>query len=145
MASMVKTVVLTGNWTKIDGLLGNNAIVKNLSAQTAYASIFEGRDAGDDDVVEIPPDGGEVLLSAYGKIYIKGIGKVQVTGTNSDTINFSVASTAMSGGGGGTSDVTKAYVDAQDTAILAAAKQYADDLDTTTVDDVKNALNSVFI
>lgn len=145
MASMVKTVVLTGNWTKIDGLFGNNAIVKNLSALTAYASIFEGRDAGDDDVVEIPPDGGEVLLSAYGKIYVKGTGKVQVTGTNSNTINFSVASAAMSGGGGGTSDVTKAYVDAQDAANLAVAKQYADDLDTTTVDDVKNALNSVFV
>lgn len=122
---MIKTVVLTGAESAVNGLGGSNVAVKNLSAGTIYASAFPNVTAGADNVAEIPSGGGEIILGANGTIYILGSGKVQCTGTDFTTLNFKQPSSSESGGGG-TGDVTKAYVDAQDTTNLGIAKAYTD-------------------
>ena len=128
---MTKTPILTGTEVCVTDLGGQNASVQNLSGDTIWASAYPGVTAGADDVYEIPAGGGVVVLDARGTVYLLGTGKVQCTGTPYATPNFKMPSS--SSGGGGTSDVTKAYVDAQDSTTLGAAKTYTD----TAVNAVK--------
>ena len=121
----VKTIVLTGAEEKLTDLVGQNVVIKNLSAGSIYASAYPNIVAGADNVIEIPAGSGENLHDVHGTVYLLGVGKVQCTGTDYSTINFNLPSSSK-GGGGGTGDVTKAYVDAQDETNLAAAKSYAD-------------------
>lgn len=85
---MIKTVVLEGAEICVTGLDGQNAIVKNLGSKPIWASAFAGVSEGADNVVEIPASSGEVLFGAHGTVYLNGSGKVQITGTNYDNINF---------------------------------------------------------
>lgn len=133
---MIKTVTLTGSEVKVTDLGGQNVVVKNLGAGTVYASAFPNVSAGADNVVEIPSGAGEIVLDAHGTVYIVGTGKVQCTGTQYSTVNFRLPSTSTSGGGGGTSDVTKAYVDTQDTTNLSLAKSYTDNQLSYVKDDI---------
>lgn len=136
---MIKTIVLTGAEAKVTDLGGQNVAIKNLGAGSVYASAFPNIVAGADNVIEIPAESGETLLDARGTVYLLGSGKVQLTGTSYPTPNFKMPSSS-SGGGGGTGDVTKAYVDAQDTTNLAVAKAYTDTEVSAVKDDVtKNA------
>lgn len=128
-----KTPILTGTEVCLTDLGGQNVAVKNLSDGSVWASAFPNITAGADNVIEIPAGGGEVVLDARGTVYLLGTGKVQCTGTPYATPNFRQPSSS-SGGGGGTGDVTKAYVDAQDSTTLGAAKSYTD----TAVNAVKS-------
>ena len=85
---MIKTVVLEGAEVCVTGLDGQNAIVKNLGEKSVFASAFAGVSEGADNVVEIPASCGEVLYGTNGTVYLSGTGKVQITGTNYDTVNF---------------------------------------------------------
>ena len=127
---MVKTPILTGTETCVTDLGGQNVAVQNLSGDTIWASAYPGVMAGADDVYEIPAGGGVVVLDAHGTIYLLGTGKVQVTGTDYATPNFKMPSSSS---GGGTGDVTKVYVDTQDSSTLDTAKTYTD----TAVNAVK--------
>ena len=141
---MIKTVTLTGSEVKVTDLGGQNAAVKNLGSGSIYVSTKPNITAGADNVIEIPAGAGEVVLDANGTVYIVGTGKVQCTGTPYSTPNFKLPSTS-SGGGGGTSDVTKEYVDAQDTTNLSLAKAYTDNSKSeiqTTIDTVGDTLNT---
>lgn len=141
---MIKTVELTGSEVKVTDLGGQNAAVKNLGSGSIYVSTKPNITAGADNVIEIPAGAGEVVLDTNGTVYIVGTGKVQCTGTPYATPNFKLPSTS-SGGGGGTSDVTKEYVDAQDTTNLNLAKAYTDNAKSeiqTTIDTVNNTLNT---
>lgn len=121
----IKTVILTGTEEVITDLGGQNVAIKNLSAGSVYASAKPNVIAGADNVIEIPADGGELLLDAQGTVYLLGSGKVQLTGTNYATLNFKLPSSSE-GGGGGTGDVTRKYVDAQDETYYTLAKSYTD-------------------
>ena len=141
---MIKTVTLTGSEVKVTDLGGQNAAVKNLGSGSIYVSTKPNITAGADNVIEIPAGAGEVVLDANGTVYIVGTGKVQCTGTPYAVPNFKLPSTS-SGGGGGTSDVTKEYVDAQDTTNLNLAKAYTDNAKSeiqTTIDTVNDTLNT---
>lgn len=85
---MVKTVVLEGSEVCVSGLDGQNTIVKNLGEKSVFASAFAGVSEGADNVVEIPASSGEVLYDTHGTVYLSGTGKVQITGTNYDAVNF---------------------------------------------------------
>lgn len=85
---MIKTVVLEGAEVCVTGIEGQNAIVKNLGEKSVFASAFAGVSEGADNVVEIPASCGEVLYGTNGTVYLSGTGKVQITGTNYDTVNF---------------------------------------------------------
>lgn len=85
---MVKTVVLEGAEVCVTGLDGQNAVVKNLGEKSVFASAFAGVSEGADNVVEIPASSGEVLYDTHGTVYLSGTGKVQITGTNYDAVNF---------------------------------------------------------
>lgn len=141
---MIKTVTLTGSEVKVTDLGGQNAAVKNLGSGSIYVSTKPNITAGADNVIEIPAGAGEVVLDTNGTVYIVGTGKVQCTGTPYAVPNFKLPSTS-SGGGGGTSDVTKEYVDAQDTTNLNLAKAYTDNAKSeiqTTIDTVNDTLNT---
>lgn len=141
---MIKTVTLTGSEVKVTDLGGQNAAVKNLGSGSIYVSTKPNITAGADNVIEIPAGTGEVVLDTNGTVYIVGTGKVQCTGTPYAVPNFKLPSTS-SGGGGGTSDVTKEYVDAQDTTNLNLAKAYTDNAKSeiqTTIDTLDNTLNT---
>ncbi|MCM1276792.1 MAG: hypothetical protein NC299_15770 [Lachnospiraceae bacterium] len=99
---MIKSITLTGTEVRVDGLGGQNAAVKNLGAGTLYASIYPNIEPNADNVAEIPPNGGEVLLDANGTVYLLGTGKVQCTGTPYAAPNFKQPSPSgeTSGGGG---------------------------------------------
>lgn len=122
---MTKTITLTGAEAAVIDLGGQNVAIKNLGEGSIYASAFPNVIAGEDNVIEIPAGSGEVLLDARGKAYLLGTGKVQLTGTDYATPNFKLPSSSE-GGGGATGDVTKGYVDAQDTTNLGTAKAYTD-------------------
>lgn len=101
---MIKTVNLTGTEVEVTGLGGQNTAVKNLGGSEIYASPYPNIEAGADNVVEIPAGGGELVFDTLGTIYLKGSGKVQLTGTSYSTVNFKQPSS--SDGGGCLCDVT---------------------------------------
>ena len=121
----VKTSILTGTEVCVENLGGQNVAVKNLGEGSVYASAYPNIIPGEDNVIEITAGSGEVVLDTHGTVYLLGVGKVQCTGTDYATINFGAAA-ASEGGSGGTGDVTKGYVDAQDTTNLASANAYTD-------------------
>lgn len=141
---MTKTITLTGTEASVTDLGGQHVGVKNLGEGSIYASAFPNVITGEDNVIEITAGSGEVLLDARGKVYLLGMGKVQLTGTNYPTPNFKLPSSSE-GGGGATSDVTKGYVDAQDTSNLASAKAYTDSkvgAATDAANEAKTAANT---
>lgn len=85
---MVKTVNLTGEEVEVTDLGGQNTAVKNLGSSGIYASSYPNVAEGADNVVEIPAGGGELVFDTNGTIFLKGAGKVQLTGTSYTTVNF---------------------------------------------------------
>lgn len=120
---MIKTVTLTGEELEVKNLCGFNTLVHNLSDGAVYASKYPNIEAGADNVAEIPPGAAKLLSTTNGTVYLIGTGKAELTGQDYDGVNFRQPSSSGNGGGG-TSDVTKAYVTAQDAENLARAKAY---------------------
>lgn len=121
---MIKTVTLSGKELKADNLGGFNTIVHNLSDSEVYASKYPNIEAGADNVAEIPAGAAKLISTTNGTIYLIGTGKVELTGQDHDSVNFSQPSSMKSGGG--TGNLTKEYVDKQDSVNLDAAKEHAD-------------------
>lgn len=94
----IKTVTLSGTEIKVEGMGGQNTIVRNLGDAAIYASVSPGVTADADGVAEIPAGGGVVLYDTRGVVYLSGKGKAQLTGTDYNVVNFKVPSS--SGGGG---------------------------------------------
>lgn len=121
---MIKTVTLTGSETTVSGLQGFNTAVHNLGEGTIYASKYPNITAGADNVAEIPAGSAKLISTTNGTVYLLGSGKAELTGQDSDLVNFKQPSSR--GGGGSTSDVTKEYVDSQTDNALSEAKAYTD-------------------
>lgn len=115
--SNIRTVTLTGTEIKIDGLVGQNTIVHNLGGSAVYVGTAPGIVAGADGVAEIPAGGALNVYGTFGTIYLKGTGKVQLTGTDYSELNCvsaAVISGGSSSGGGdssGGSGITKGDID----------------------------------
>lgn len=140
---MTKTVELTGSEAKVEGLGGQNVAVKNLGAGTIYVSTSPNVTPDADGVSEIPSSSGEVIFDAQGTVYLLGSGKTQCTGMEYAVPNFKMPSSSA-GGGGGTSDITKAYVDAQDSTNLGAAKAYTDMQVSAVKSDVFQNVDDIY-
>lgn len=139
---MTKTVELTGSETMVEGLGGKNTAIYNKSDGAVYASCSPNIIPNADGVIEIPAGGYRGLSDTNGIIYVLGTGNVELTGTDS-SVNFKLPSQSQSGGGGSTSDVTKAYVDAQDSTNLGAAKAYTDTEINEVKEDVSDNADSI--
>lgn len=122
---MIKTVKLNGTELEVKNLGGFNTVVHNLSGEAVYASKYPGVTAGADNVAEIPAGAAKLISTTNGTVYLLGTGKVEVTGQDNDSVNFSMPSSQESGGDGAP-DVTKDYVDEQDEATLGSAVEYVD-------------------
>lgn len=114
--SDIKTVILKGEEVRVGGLSGQNTIVQNLSSGNVYAGIRSGLSPGADGVAEIPAGGVMNVYGTYGTLYLKGSGKVQLTGTDYADLNCVSAIAGGSGGGssGGSSNdfvITKEEID----------------------------------
>lgn len=109
----IKTIPLDGTEIKAEGMGGQNTIVRNLGDTTIYASASPGVTADADGVAEIPAGGALNIYGTRGTIYLKGVGKAQLTGT--DYADLNCVSAAVSGGGssGGSSGnvITKEEID----------------------------------
>lgn len=122
---MIKTVELNGAELEVANLGGFNTVVHNLGGDAIYASKYAGVTAGADNVAVIPAGAAKLISTTNGTVYLLGTGTVELTGQDCDSVNFRVPPSHGSGGGGG-SDVTKAYVDTRDAQTLNSAKAYAD-------------------
>ncbi len=118
---MTKTITLSGAEATLDGLGGLYACVYNGGAGTVYASDKPDIVIGANGVVPIAA-GGSAIVECNGTLYLLGTGSVTAVGS-SEPINFFKPAPV---GGGGTGDVSKEYVDAQDATYLGQAKDYAE-------------------
>ena len=118
---MIKTISLSGAEIKVEGLGGQNTVIRNLGSSAVYASVSPGVMADADGVAEISAGGGVVLYGTHGTVYLSGSGKVQLTGTDYADLNCVPTAAASSGGaseggsGGGSGDgyvITKEEIDA---------------------------------
>lgn len=97
----IKTMTLSGSEIKTEDLAGQNTIVQNLGRSTVYASTAAGVSAGADGVIEIPAGGAVNVYGTHGTIYLKGTGRVQLTGTDYAELNCVSAVSASGGSSGG--------------------------------------------
>lgn len=132
---MIKTVTLTGKEVKVQNLGGFNTVVHNLGGKVIYASKYPNIIAGADNVAEIPANGAKLISTTNGTVYLLGVGKAELTGQDHDGVNFKLPSSL---GGGGASDVTKAYVDEMLLEKFDAAKGYTDTAIGLVNDDIAN-------
>ena len=146
---MIKTVKLNQSEICVDGLEGYNTVITNLGSSTVYASRFPNIVAGKDNVITIPANSRDGLSDTNGKIYLLGDGVVELRGVPYSA-NFNSPSSSNSLGGGGTSDVTKQYVDTEINKLKEVIKEagivdsstvtlliepYSDNSDLTVVDE----------
>lgn len=131
---MIKTITLTGKEVRVDGLGGFYAAVHNMSGNAVYASKYPNIKVGADDVAEIPSGGVKLITTVKDAVYLLGVGKVELSGQDHEGLDCS--SSLSSVNVGGTSDITKEYVDAQDALNLEAANSYTDDKVSKVNDDV---------
>ena len=139
---MIKTVNLSGKEIRVEGLDGFNTIVHNLGEDVIYASKNPNIAPEADNVAEIPAGSAKLISTTNGTVYLLGIGKTELTGQDYDGVNYSSPSTAavISSGGSTTSDVTKAYVNAQDALTLEASMSYADSVVNAAKEDIGQKL-----
>lgn len=64
----IKTVNLTGSEIKIDGLPGQNTIIRNLGSSTVYAGLTSGIVPDADGVAELPSGGVINLYGTHGTV-----------------------------------------------------------------------------
>lgn len=138
----VKTVELAGAEMKVEGLRGQNTVIVNHGGGTLYASASPNVEAGADNVIEIPAGARDGLNGTHGTVYLLGSGRVELRGTDY-AVNFRQPSSSESGGGGGTGDVTKAYVDTQDITNLGIAKAYTDTQINTVKSDISDDIEAL--
>lgn len=134
---MIKTVVLTGEELMVKNLGGFNTVVHNLGDDAIYASKCPNITTGADNVAEIPAGSAKLISTTNGTVYLLGFGKAELTGQDHDSVNFKQPSSLV---GGGTSDVTRAYVDKTVSEKLDAAKEYADTVLSSIKDDIPTTL-----
>lgn len=113
----VKTVTLSGAPIAVEGLAGQNTIVQNLGSSAVYVSTAPGIKEGADGTAEIPAGGALNIYGTFGTLWLKGTGKVQLTGTDYSELNCvpvangSGGSSNSSGDSSGGSGITKGDID----------------------------------
>lgn len=125
--SDIKTVILDGTEIKVEGLRGQNTAIVNQGSSTVYVSVNSGIEPDKDNVAAILAGGAMNLYDTHGTIYLFGMGKVQLRGTDYNVLPVS-ATVSGNGGGGGSagSGVSQEYVDSADAVTLNSAKNYTD-------------------
>ncbi len=97
--SNIKTVFLSGEEMKVEGLVGQNTIIINKSS----------------GVIEIPAGSRDGLYGTHGTLYLSGIGKVELRGTDYSDLNCGSPSMVSGGGSSGDSGgdfvITKEEID----------------------------------
>ena len=114
-----KTVILSGAEKRM-AVAGANCDIRNDSADTVYASAAAGITADADGVMSVPAGASAKLLDISGSVYLLGTGKVHICGNDHSEAVFKSAPS----GGGGSSEVSKSYVDNGDDTAYALAVQY---------------------
>lgn len=97
---MIKTVILNGTKQCVTGLGGSNTVIVNFGSSELYASAYPDIIPDGDDVVTIFPGNAINLYDTNGTVYLLGTGKVQLEGTNYNTVPITGSGSA--GGGSGT-------------------------------------------
>ncbi|MCH5203850.1 MAG: hypothetical protein J1F03_03825 [Oscillospiraceae bacterium] len=137
---MIKTVTLSGEETKVEDLGGFNTIVHNLGSSAVYASKYPNIEAGADDVAEVPAGAAKLISTTDGTVFLLGTGRVELTGQDHSSVNFKLP--PLFGDSGGTSEVTRTYVDEQDALNLNTANAYTDkqiELVNNSITELQNA------
>ena len=104
-----KTMILTGEETKVEYSGGCNAWLRNDGTAAVYVSEAPGISAGADGTVSIPAGKGAVIYGANGSVYLKGTGSVQLVGSDYSECPFYDSVTS---GGSGADDVARAAIGA---------------------------------
>ncbi|MDE6293413.1 MAG: hypothetical protein K2L88_02180, partial [Clostridiales bacterium] len=119
---MIKTINLTGSEKKITELGGDNTEIINNSNGVVYASKQPNIMVGKDEVIAVPAGAIDGLYGTRGTVYLLGTGIVDLRGVDH---KITMARGQSSAGGFGTA---QEYIDSNDAATLAAAKDYTDSI-----------------
>ena len=95
---MIKTVILSGEEQRVDGLGGQNTVIVNFGSAALFVSSKPDIIPDGDDVVTISPGNAANLYDTNGTVHLLGTGKVQLEGTNYNTVPITGSGSA--GGGG---------------------------------------------
>lgn len=80
----IKTITTADGINTVD--FGDNAPrfywFKNLGSTTLYVSAKSNMVAGGDDVSELPPKSSTAIETTAGKVYVLGVGKVEIHNTD---------------------------------------------------------------
>lgn len=123
---MIRTVFLTGEEQKVEGIEGFHTRVKNFSNNAVYVSRYPDIVPDADNVLEIPAWSSDVISSTNGTAYLlgTGTGKVQLRGQDDYTGEDN--SSPQSEGNDDSWEIKKAYIDMCDGINLEAARSYTD-------------------
>lgn len=140
---MVKTIILDGSETKVDGLGDRNTMIINNGSSTIYASANPGVEAFADNVIAIKAGQRDIIPETYGTIYILGTGDVELRGVR--YVNFSQPVSQNENVSPDGAGVSQSYVDSQDAVILQSSKNYTDTHTATPTDkELKEMLDEIF-
>ncbi len=84
---MFRTVILSGEEVKVDKLGGKNAVIVNFGSADLYASAHQNIIPDGDGVAAISAGTAINLPDINGTVYLLGNGKVQLEGTDYETVN----------------------------------------------------------
>ncbi len=108
-----KTVVLNGDEICVE-LPERHCCLRNLGSEMIYASVRPGIAPDTDGVLGTPPGATDTLYDICGSVYLKGTGKVQLVGSDYNSICLGNRA-AVRGGSGGSenpgADVTESDID----------------------------------
>lgn len=106
---MIKPVMLSGGELKVEGLGGKNAVIANFGSNILYASAYPGVIPDGKNVAAISAGTAINLRDTNGTVYLLGTGRVQLEGTDYETVNIGLSS----GGSGGVTPTaeTMPYMD----------------------------------
>ena len=96
---MIKTVISDGTERCVTGLGGSNTVIVNFGSSELYASAYPDIVPDGRNVAAISAGSAVNLRDTHGTVYLLGTGKVQLEGTDYETVNVGMPS---AGGGSGT-------------------------------------------
>lgn len=92
---MFRTVILSGEEVKVDKLGGKNAVIVNFGSADLYASPRPNIIPDGEGVAAISAGTAINLPDINGTVYLLGNGKVQLEGTDYETVNVAPGATPL--------------------------------------------------
>ena len=89
---MIKTVILDGTERRVTGLGGSNTVIVNFGSSELYASVKPDIVPDGSNVAAVPSGGVVNLRDTNGTVYLLGTGRVQLEGTDYETVNVGIPS-----------------------------------------------------